>query len=518
MLLSASEASNYADNFSSEITVIVGGGAVGLYLANLLAMKNKPVLLLEAGDASLDYFSDGSYSNVGHAHNGIRIGRAKSLGGTTCLWGGQLVEFTQRDFQPTSDMPAWPVSYETMRQLYGEVYVDLGFTVEECSDRMVLDRIPLAPRLVDPFEVFLTRWLPQPNFAKLYEKTLSSNRLPYMLNATVVGMEFTGSRCCAVNVVDTAGVLTRIACAQVVLATGTIETVRLMANIGSKSVVCPWRENQNLGRYFQDHAAARVGQVEIIDAKAITRFSNILSQGKKYQPKIRLHNETRAVSLCAFFSFDSSISEHLDMLKQFLRALMGQRRLELDTRLPSRLIKLAGHLIPLMFAYAKHSRIYVPGNAKVSLNIQTELLKTNHRSLTLDTAQQDEFGLHPIVLDWQVDGGEADAVVDFVKALGEQLAALGIGRLILEPELANAGVARRNWFLLNLSDTYHHAGGVIMGNDPASSCVDANLRVHETCNVFVAGACTFPSSGYANTTLTALALTRRLAAHLGAQA
>jgi choline dehydrogenase-like flavoprotein len=382
---------------------------------------------------------------------------------------------------------------------------------------MLLDRIPLAPQLADPFEVFLTRWLPQPNFAKLFEKALSSDRLPYVLNATVVGMEFSGSRFTAVNVVDRTGVRTRITCAQDVLATGTIEAVRLMANVGTKSLDCPWRMNQNLGQYFQDHAVVRVGQVEVDDASAITRFSNILSHGKKYQPKIRLHTEKQAVSLCAFFSFDSSISEHLDILKQFLRALMGQKRLELNQRLPSRLIKLAGHLMPLIYAYAKNSRIYVPGNAKVSLNIQSELLKSNHRSLIIDTARQDEFGLHPIVFDWQIDGGEVDEIVDFSEALGEQLRTLGIGRLILEPDLTETGAARRKWFLSNLSDTHHHAGELIMGNDPASSCVDANLRVHEAHNVYVAGACTFPSSGYANTTLTALALTRRLAARLGAQ-
>jgi choline dehydrogenase-like flavoprotein len=121
MLLNVNDGSKYADNFSSNITIIIGGGAVGIYLAKLLNSENKKVLLLEAGDTSLDYFSDADYSSIGHGHNGISIGRAKSLGGTTCLWGGQLVEFIRRDFQPTSTMPKWPVSYETMRQLYDEV-------------------------------------------------------------------------------------------------------------------------------------------------------------------------------------------------------------------------------------------------------------------------------------------------------------------------------------------------------------------------------------------------------------
>ena len=46
----------------------------------------------------LDNFSPQSYTSIGRAHNGIRIGRSRSLGGTTNLWGGQLAEFQPVDF------------------------------------------------------------------------------------------------------------------------------------------------------------------------------------------------------------------------------------------------------------------------------------------------------------------------------------------------------------------------------------------------------------------------------------
>jgi choline dehydrogenase-like flavoprotein len=54
-----------------------------------------------------------------------------------------------------------------------------------------------------------------------------------------------------------------------------------------------------------------------------------------------------------------------------------------------------------------------------------------------------------------------------------------------------------------------------MGTDPHSSVVDAQCRVHEVDNLYIAGSAAFPTSSQANPTLTAIALALRLAAHLG---
>jgi choline dehydrogenase-like flavoprotein len=49
---------------------------------------------------------------------------------------------------------------------------------------------------------------------------------------------------------------------------------------------------------------------------------------------------------------------------------------------------------------------------------------------------------------------------------------------------------------------------------PEHGVVDENSRVHGTSNLFVAGSSVFPSGGYANPTLTIVALTLRLGDHL----
>jgi choline dehydrogenase-like flavoprotein len=60
----------------------------------------------------------------------------------------------------------------------------------------------------------------------------------------------------------------------------------------------------------------------------------------------------------------------------------------------------------------------------------------------------------------------------------------------------------------------HHIGTVRMGDDASSSVVNPNGEVWGCRGLFVAGTAVFPTSGFANPTLTAVALAFRLAEYL----
>lgn len=65
---------------------------------------------------------------------------------------------------------------------------------------------------------------------------------------------------------------------------------------------------------------------------------------------------------------------------------------------------------------------------------------------------------------------------------------------------------------------HHHIGTVRMGSDPATSVLDANLRVHESPNLYVLSSGAFVTSGPNHPTIAITALAHRLAEHLARSA
>jgi choline dehydrogenase-like flavoprotein len=60
----------------------------------------------------------------------------------------------------------------------------------------------------------------------------------------------------------------------------------------------------------------------------------------------------------------------------------------------------------------------------------------------------------------------------------------------------------------------HHMGSLRMSVSPDDGIVDPDCRFHAVDNLYAAGSAVFPTSGYANPTLTIVALALRLADHL----
>ena len=88
--------------------IIIGAGTIGLYLANRLCKENNNlnILIVEYGNeqSNLSEISSNSES-IGKTHTGTLEGRAYGIGGTSTLWGGQLAEFDEEDFNK------WPIKY-----------------------------------------------------------------------------------------------------------------------------------------------------------------------------------------------------------------------------------------------------------------------------------------------------------------------------------------------------------------------------------------------------------------------
>jgi choline dehydrogenase-like flavoprotein len=130
--------------------------------------------------------------------------------------------------------------------------------------------------------------------------------------------------------------------------------------------------------------------------------------------------------------------------------------------------------------------------------------------------RRDALGVPQPALDWQLSRQDKDTVAVLAETLGAEFTRLGLGSVTPSTWLAESGC---DWPVDPTVSKhpiagYHHMGTTRMGRERSRSVVDANCRVHGYGNLYVAGSSVFPTGGWANPTLTILALAHRLADHI----
>lgn len=146
----------------------------------------------------------------------------------------------------------------------------------------------------------------------------------------------------------------------------------------------------------------------------------------------------------------------------------------------------------------------VPTPGHLQVQLMTEQVP-NARSRVQLAADRDALGVPRAQLHWELDALDRHTLRVGAELAADQLAAVGFGRL----RSAVHGGPRP----FSVTGGHHHMGATRMHDDPARGVVDANGRVHGTDNLYVASSATFPTGGFANPTLTVVAMALRLAGH-----
>jgi choline dehydrogenase-like flavoprotein len=111
----------------------------------------------------------------------------------------------------------------------------------------------------------------------------------------------------------------------------------------------------------------------------------------------------------------------------------------------------------------------------------------------------DTLGVNRVELHWRIGPEVVESILRLQERLARRLETSGVGRL----EASSGDVA--------FADASHHMGTTRMSLEPKDGVVDPNTKVHGIANLYVAGSSVFPCAGYANPTLTIVALALRLA-------
>jgi choline dehydrogenase-like flavoprotein len=123
-------------------------------------------------------------------------------------------------------------------------------------------------------------------------------------------------------------------------------------------------------------------------------------------------------------------------------------------------------------------------------------------------SRKDHFGMPRVEVDWRLNASDQRGLRRLLSLMNEEFGRRGLGTLLVDREVFEDG-----WHA-SMTGGKHHIGTTRMHTDPRQGVVDADCRVHGMANLYVAGSSVFPTGGYANPTLTIVALAIRLADHL----
>jgi choline dehydrogenase-like flavoprotein len=494
---------------------IVGAGAAGICLAVELARRGRSVMLLEGGGRDIEDAAQEPYRSevVGHVHRGIHSGRFRAHGGTTTRWGGQILELNTEDFERRDWIAesGWPLSHAELQPFYKRAlaFEGLANVIEEDDD--VWHALGLPAPAFAAMQSYLTRWCPEPNFARLHRKALeTSDDLQVWLHANAVELRMEGDAVRALRYRTQQGSEAMVQADEFVFCMGTIECVRFF--LQPREGGLPWNRSGLLGRHFQDHVDANAARVMPRDRRKFAQlFDNIFLRGYKYHPKLRLRPEeqrqSRILNCAATMAFTSDVDDGLAATKATAKHLLRGHWSELHT---AELLRCARHTPLLMrqtARYALQHRAYNRSSAEISLRVHCEQRPDSDSTISI-AAERDSLGLLRARLDWRISELELETIRHYAETAIASLSQ------VAEVRPDGALLSREPGFLDKCDDSNHHMGGMRMAASPDRGVVNPELLLNGTRNVSICSGAVFPTSGFSNPTHTILALAMKLADRL----
>jgi len=510
--------------------VIAGAGAAGVALARSLVRRGHDVCLLEAGGMDFEQKTqDLCYGHiVGMDYYELEHSRLRFFGGTTNIWGGRNVpldriDFEQRDWVPHS---GWPITLDNLEAYYRIAHDSLELDEYDYSQDM-WEKLQLTPIDFDPKTIRHLFWrfdTKEERFnSTQVEDLITAGNARIVLHANIVQVQAAEHARSVRHLVASTmeGKRLKLRAKHFVLACGAIENARLLLMSDDIEAGGIGNSGDQVGRYFMEHPHGRIAYIKTDDpawfwAQYRKRYPK---SGPPLAPALvaseTLQREKRILNSAATFKIQRNPELGLGISK---RAYMNLKHSLSPSKSHRRLWHiyrgiqdwLQHHLSMSLLRTVTRARgmeLYLMARAEQAPNPGSRVL------LCDDT---DALGCRRADLDWQLCELDKRSVLELARAVGREFQRLGLGRLQtsqwledgtlswpVDPTVGNHPIGG-----------YHHMGTTRMSSTAGTGVVDKNCTVHGYGNLHVAGSSVFTTGGWANPTLTILALTHRLADHL----
>jgi choline dehydrogenase-like flavoprotein len=502
---------------------IVGAGAAGITLALELEATGRRICLLEAGGSSYEGATQRLYEGQasGQPYPSLRDTRVGALGGSTTVWAGwcrplEALDFERREWCGAS---GWPFGLDHLRPYYARAHAicglaDFDYDPERWSTVLGSERL-LARDATFSNEIF---HINVQNFGERYRDRLRrSKNIDLVLHAPMTRLLMDGTVCTGVQVRTLGGHEFVVSADSVVLAAGGVENARLLLLSAAEPARAPGNRYGLVGRYFTDHAFVDPGWLvlrapdslefyrrrPVGSTRGASSVQGVLSLRRGVVERERFFN-------VALF-FHPRYEAHRAFASEEVKALLVlwnkfKRRAVPGAVWPyARLAARAPHQLALALA-RKAAVGHGPGRRwRLRAACETAFRFENRVMLSQEL---DPLGRRKARIEWRLGEAEVENMRRVMRRFDQAVRQAGVGHF------EGAFPDEPSAWLHAVEVGKHHMGTTRMDVAPEQGVVDENSRVHGTINLFVTGSSVFPSGGYANPTLTIVALAVRLGEHL----
>jgi len=500
--------------------LIIGAGTAGLYLADKLSTSGLNVVLVDQGESIGSNPDKDSVINLGMPYKGSYKGRSFGLGGTSTLWGGQMIPLSESDFEDrcSRGVRKWAIKYQDLIPYFKKVCrsLDLHIYDNQSLDALQKRFFPKIHNLGGEFHLRLSQWIPfgKRNFGKYYCNKISRNKhstVKIWLNATVQKIvkskETDDYKITKVVSRSPSGKLLSIDIDRVVLCAGALESTRLLLEFEDDNPDI--QVSPALGLFFSDHLSVNLGEIIPQNFRDVNlTLAPIFYKGIMHTPRLELSDKYQRInntpSSFVHFSFITKGNTFFDFVRDILRSKQDLRKPKDNYSVLFVFQSIFG-LISMFFWRVFYRRLKFPNDSKVLVQVDFEQL-ANKESIVKLSDERGEDNRKKLILDWRLVDKEERAIHKTLKNVTKLLSNSGLSEcLTLESSLNRAGVIANN-----IHDVYHPTGTISMGINKQRSVVDTDLKLHGCLNLYVSSTAVFPSPGSANPGMTHLALTDRL--------
>lgn len=519
---------------------IVGAGPAGISIALALADSHIRVALLERGGApGHPRGGDGGAVATSSGDFAVPPRFFARFGGAANEWivrlpwqqrGVRLLPLSPGDFEHRSWVPhsGWPIGWSDVERYYRLAHQRWGLGPFDYDPARWDAPSPLPFGLESHGFTASMEQFGRPSYFKRWarERLRRSANVAVYEHAPVGALQGGPDRVERAEIDSLARARLSVVARAYVVAGGGFENPRLL--LSSRDGRGYGNERDVLGRYFMEHLRVGAGtwfpanptafdEARVFDIRRVAGqmvMGKIVPTEALQREHQLLHSGTMLLPRPI-----ASAQQDQDGLREALRMSRARDRHGV-ARVAASAVRGAAYLATVGAELALRQRRFPPhvdagwsglsrkGSRFGSFWLEQQIEQApNPQNRIQLTAGHDVFGRPLAALDWRWSDIDVQSLRATQRLLSTTLTAGARGRF--EPPAESEAFE-----ITTPAGAFHPMGGTRMHSNPDSGVVDADARVHGVQNLFAAGSSVFTTGGYANPTLTIVALALRLAERL----